>query len=685
MERFLTARPKMRTLQSKARWLAGCAFGSLLAASTVGAAELVSVNSAGTDTGNSASNVAAISADGRFVALQSLATDLDAVTPDTNGTFDIYLRDLQTGTTTLVSVNSAGADSGNGSSSFPVISADGRFVAFRSRANDLDAETPDTNGTFDIYLRDLQAGTTRLVSVNSAGIDSGNSISQFPVISADGLFVAFVSFASDLVTSDTNGTRDIYVRDLQAGTTRLVSVNDAGTDSGNSFSDIPVISADGLFVGFRSLASDLVITDTNGNTDIYVRDLQAGTTTLVSVNSAGTDSGNFFSRQGVISADGGFVAFVSGASDLVITDTNGNTDIYVRDLQAGTTTLVSVNSAGTDSGNSGSDHPVISADGRFVAFRSLASNLDAVTPDTNVNTDIYLRDLQAGTTTLVSVNSVGTDGGNGSSQFPVISADGRFVGFDGAASDLDAVTPDTNGTQDVYLRDLQAGTTTLMSVNSAGTDSGNSASQFKVISADGRFVEFVSFATDLDAMTPDTNGQADVFVAADTDGDGVFEPADNCPTIFNPDQTDSNGDGFGDACVDPSVDIPDGADVDPTATVGAGSTVNKDVVVGPEVDIGENTDLNKGAEIGEGSSVGGATTVNQNVTVGQDCEIGDNVTIGQNVMIGDGVVIGDNTVIGQGTVIQAGVMIGTNVSIGKDSLITMDVADGTVLPKNSVF
>ncbi|PYU86903.1 MAG: hypothetical protein DMG08_29045, partial [Acidobacteria bacterium] len=143
---------------------------------------------------------------------------------------------------------------------------------------------------------------------------------------------------------------------------------------------------------FLSGASDLVASDTNFNIDVFVRDLKTGTTTLVSVNSAGTGSGNSDSSANVMSADGRFVAFHSGASDLVPSDTNGTEDVFVRDLKTGATTLVSVNNAGTGSGNSFSDSPVISADGRFVAFRSGASNL--VANDTNGNFDVFVRSLK---------------------------------------------------------------------------------------------------------------------------------------------------------------------------------------------------------------------------------------------------------------------------------------------------
>ena len=415
----------------------------------------------------------------------------------------------------LVSVNRGGTDSGNGASDYPKFSADGRLVVFSSKASDL-VDT-DTNGAQDIFVRDLASGTTTLVSVNRTGTDSGNSGTGSFDISANGRFVVFKSKASDLIAADTDGTWNIFVRDLVGGTTTLVSINRDGTASCNSGTGSFDISADGRFVVFESDASDLVDTDTNYDWDIYVRDLENGTTTLVSLNREGTDAGNSTSMEPQISADGRFVAFISMAGDLVAMDTNWNWNIYVRDLENGTTTLASVNHEGTasGSGNSGCDSPIsapfkhtrmISADGRFVVFESDANDL--VATDTNRTWDIFVRDLVEGTTTLVSVNREGTDAGNYDSSYSEISADGRFVSFASEADDL--VATDTNGERDVFVRDLVKGTTTLVSVNRAGTDSCSDGAFGPEISADGRRVAFMSSGSDL--VAADTNGVSDVFV-----------------------------------------------------------------------------------------------------------------------------------------------------------------------------
>ena len=240
------------------------------------------------------------------------------------------------GTAILVSVNLSGTDAGNGGafSYANSISANGRYVVFTSDSSDL--AITDTNGTSDVFVRDLADGTTKLVSINLTATDSGNGSCTNPYISANGRYVAFQSDASDLVVTDTNGTSDVFVRDLVAGTTALVSESTAGTDSGNGYSGGRGISADGRYVTFHSDANDLVVTDTNGSSDVFVRDTVAGTTSLVSINSGEIDSGNGESYARAISDDGRYVAFDSLASDLVVTDTNGAEDVFVRDMVSST-------------------------------------------------------------------------------------------------------------------------------------------------------------------------------------------------------------------------------------------------------------------------------------------------------------------------------------------------------------
>jgi len=222
-----------------------------------------------------------------------------------------------------VSVASDGTQ-GNDNSWDPSISADGRYVAFFSHASNL--VPGDTNGKADVFVHDRVTGQTTRVSVASDGTE-GNGYSWFPSISADGRYVAFESIASNLVPGDTNGVSDVFVHDRLTGQTTRVSVASDGTQ-GHSASDHPSISADGRYVAFESFASNLVPGDTNGKRDVFVHDRLTGQTARVSVASDGTQ-GNGDSIYPSISADGRYVAFVSGASNLVPGDANGNIDVFI--------------------------------------------------------------------------------------------------------------------------------------------------------------------------------------------------------------------------------------------------------------------------------------------------------------------------------------------------------------------
>src|SRR3990172_7658500 len=355
--------------------LAAIAFARSSGGAAPGSTERVSVDGAGIER-NAFSGYPAISADGRFVAFSSDATNL--VSGDTNLASDIFVRDRQTGSTERVSVDGAGSQA-NGSSYEPAISADGRFVGFSSMASNL--VPGDTNGTRDIFVHDRQTGATERANVDSAGSEA-NAAAFFPAISGDGRFVAFSSDAGNLVPADANGTTDIFVRDRQAGTTERASLNSAGSE-GNGASDESAVSSDGRFVTFRSLSSNLVAGDTNSVHDVFLHDPQTGTTDRMSVDSAGAQ-GNATSRVPPVSGDGRFVAFRSLASNLVAADTNGAIDVFVADSQTGITVRVSVDSAGSQ-GNGPSDDPAVSGDGRLIAFHSSAGNLVAAdmkaTPD----------------------------------------------------------------------------------------------------------------------------------------------------------------------------------------------------------------------------------------------------------------------------------------------------------------
>ena len=385
-----------------------------------------------------------VSGDGRYVVFYGDASNL--VPNDTNSAQDVFVRDLWLGITTLVSVDSAGVQ-GNYHSYWPTISADGRFVAFESRATNL--VPGDTNGAYDIFVHDLQTGATTRASVDSSGAQAnGNSYGFGCSLSADGRYVAFGSDATNLVPGDTNGIKDFFVRDLVAGTTERVSVDSAGVEA-NATTIEAELSADGRYVVYFSAASNLVPGDTNGVADVFLRDRAIGSTTRLSVDPAGVE-GNGISRSPSMSADGRYVAYCSWATNLVPGDANSAADVFVLDRQSGTTTIASLDSSGVE-GDSYSYYPSISADGRWVAFYSNATNL--VPGDTNALPDVFVHDRHSGSTSRVSVDSGGAEG-NGFSGWPVISGDGSIVAFMSDASNL--VAGDSNAFRDVFVHERAA-------------------------------------------------------------------------------------------------------------------------------------------------------------------------------------------------------------------------------------
>lgn len=232
---------------------------------------------------------------------------------------------------TRISVGT-GNTQGDGRTQSVTVSGDGRYVVFDSYATNLVAG--DGNGQPDVFLHDTQTGTTTRISVDTGGGDV-NGLSSSPTISDDGRYVVFHTIADDLVAGDTNASVDVFVRDVQTGTTTLVSVP-AGGGPGNSHSGNADMSADGRYIVFNSSATNMVDGDTNGQGDVFIRDLQTGTTTRVSVGDDETQSSGQ-SLNGKVSDDGQRVAFVSHANNLVAGDTNSDDDIFVRDLAAGTT------------------------------------------------------------------------------------------------------------------------------------------------------------------------------------------------------------------------------------------------------------------------------------------------------------------------------------------------------------
>jgi Tol biopolymer transport system component len=431
--------------------------------------ERVSVDSAGVE-GNNASSAPSTSSDGRHVAFESQADNL--VAGDTNGDADVFVHDRQTETTTRVSVLSDGTTQGDDRSYSPSISSDGRYVAFESIATNLLGAGNDNNDWPDIFVHDRDAdgdgiydepaevSTVRVsvVSDETESMDPSNN----PSISSDGRYVAFESGGElDLMAIEVLLEPDVFVHDRdtdgngiydEPGEVSTIRMSeDSDGKEANGASSFPSISADGRYVAFESIATNLVAGDGNGTSDVFVHDRQTKDTTRVSLHTDGTE-GNLESNSPSISSDGRYVAFVSNATNLVAGDLNGLFDVFVHDLQAGETTRVSVDSAGVE-GNGNSSFPSISGDGRYVAFESDADNL--VADDTNNKIDIFVHDLQTGTTTRVSVDLAGVEG-NDNSNAPSISADGSSVIFESDATNLVGVGNDSNGVPDIFADDLQA-------------------------------------------------------------------------------------------------------------------------------------------------------------------------------------------------------------------------------------
>jgi Tol biopolymer transport system component len=411
------------------------ALGALLVAAPALAGraktKLVSVSRAGAGA-NDHSVFPSISADGRFIAFESDASNL--VVGDTNFAADVFVRDLGSGKTRRVSVRT-NSDEHRGDSRNPSISAGGRFVAFRSSASLVRAATNRHN---EIFLRDLKTGRTRRVSLGMNRAQP-NASSASGTISAGGRFVAFQSGATNLVDGDTNDTRDIFVRDLETGTTRRVSVSTNGQEA-NGPSGSAGISASGRLVAFFSRATNLVRGDTNDEADVFVHNLRTGTTRRVSLASTG-EQANDRSAHPTISAKGRRVAFVSAATNLAGGETTCRDCVFVRNLNTGTTRVVSVDLHGAEPFDCSS--PSISADGSRLAF------LSNVLPPGDSDPEVFIHDLKTGGTRRVTVGLNGVKA-NGDSHAPAISADGRFVAFWSNASNL--VRGDRNDDADVFRR-----------------------------------------------------------------------------------------------------------------------------------------------------------------------------------------------------------------------------------------
>lgn len=404
---------------------------------------------------NGSSAWPSISADGRYVAFQSVASNL--VSNDSNNKTDVFVYDRQTGQTDRVSVTSSGGQ-GYDISETPSISGDGRYVAFGSFAN---LVSDDTNGIGDVYVYDRQTGQTTRVSVASNGAQANDGWSRRPSISADGRYVAFESYATNLVSGDNSNTLDVFVHDRQTGqTTRLTRETDT-----SAYTAMPVISANGRYIAFDSWANNLVSGDTNDTFDVFVYDQLTGQTTRISIASNGAQ-GNDGSYLPSISSDGRYVAFMSIASNFASGDTPGTWDVFIHDRQTGQTTRITQETKKTSIVTT-EPWLSISADGRYIVLRSVS--LD----------QIFIYDRQISQTSLISVALDGTQG-SGISRHPSLSADGRYVAFDSEANNL--VSNDI-GYIDIFVRDR--GSEPTYSISGRVTDNGGNPISGVTVSAGG--------------------------------------------------------------------------------------------------------------------------------------------------------------------------------------------------------
>ena len=528
---------------------------SLLMGSGLCAGEPVRAGSLSAQVGLSGAGTSfnpAFSADGRFVVFVSQANNL--VTNDDLGlNLDVFVRELATDTTTLVSVNSTGQGGANADANYPAISADGRFVAFASAASNLVAN--DTNNASDVFVRDVVSGTTALVSTATNGLAPAVTYpgSTHPLISADGRWVFFESKAIGLVTNVGcgSGATDVFARDRQAGLTWLVSVKQDGTGTVNATdrSQLCSLTPEGRWVAFSSTVANLVPGQANRSGDLYVRDMQTGATLWASTNvPACFPSTAYRAFNGVLSADGRFVVFKAkanssapgspallfrhelsaGITTMITSNSTDNawpqvstdgrfvayddgTNIFVWDGQTPSNILVSVNQGGVMA-NGVAKAPAMTADGRLVAFLSAATDL--VANVVNTNFQIYVRDVVARATRLVGVTQSGAPS-TADHEFiePAITTDGRWVAFE--SEDDELVPCDFNRARDVFVRDLVSDCTRLVSerhpilpaltgVQHCAVWSGN------CLSADGRFLAFTSLDNTL--APGDTNGYQDIIV-----------------------------------------------------------------------------------------------------------------------------------------------------------------------------
>ena len=430
-------------------------------------------------TSNAISCNFSLSDDGQYVAYEAC--------PLTNGVSSsllggVILRySLATGLTETVSSSALGFLSGTELNTRNLdMTPDGRFIAFI-------ANVGSAFGKTSVYVWDSQSNTTTLASGNAGGVVPATSLCYWPAMDSSGRYIAFLANASSLTTNSPAAGINLFLRDMQAGVTTWADITSYAASSPESLMTFPRLSADGNSVAFESLGEGLVANDSNHVYNVFVRNVPASTTELVSASlpalASITPDGASEIDACCVSTNGRYVAFCSEADNLVPGDTNGYRDVFVRDILAGTNYLASANRNGTGSGNGPSTSPAISGNGRYVVFTSSANNL--VDNDTNNARDVFLRDLESNTTTLVSVNTNNNGPGNGSSYSPSISVDGRYVLFQSTAGNLAAGSV-SNSAGNLYWRDMQIGMTRAITTYSGSSTVGKMAA----MTPDGQYVAY---------------------------------------------------------------------------------------------------------------------------------------------------------------------------------------------------
>lgn len=529
---FLSAAGDVVPGQSDPNNLAGWGYDLFLYQVSSGAMTLVTHASGSPTTtaniGSESTDIPSISADGSRLVFLSGATDLVAGVTETGWVYDVFLFDRTSGTTTLISApNDSPAVAAGGMT--PVISSDGTRIAFFSPEPLASGQTASEG---DVYLYTVASGSVTLVSRSSSSPASGGDDGSInPSLSGDGTRVLFQSTATNLVPGqiDTEGL-DLFLADLSAGTLVLVNhasgsaVTPAAGPGGTNFgAGAAFLSENGGFASFFSMSDDMVtdLRDLNGRTDVFLYNAATATNQAISVHapSFASVTGNGQSFTLSMSADGRFVVFVSQATDLVPGQNDRNAegeDIFLEDRLSGEIVLVS-HTPGSSSatGDRPSLSATISRDGSFVVFSSSATDLIPGQIDNNSEPDVFLYERASGLVTLLShADGAPSSTGNNRSGDGLISGDGRFIAFSSRSTDLVPGLTETNGfLSDVYLHDRVAGTTILVShAAGAATTTANEASGSTSLSADGRFLVFVSYATDLIAGQIDTNGGLDIFL-----------------------------------------------------------------------------------------------------------------------------------------------------------------------------